>query len=311
MNPAKGPLKAIVLAVGLFMAPAAPWLSPSPMAAPWPGGSVGTEISAEELFVRGAVAHATGDHAAAVSLLEPAIRKDPGNERAWFYLGSSYQAMGRYARAAAAYDQALKIKPDFSEAKAGLAETYEIQGNLEAAADLLQEMLERSPEDGRLYHRLGGLLRRQGRLQEAARMLLRAAKLAATPQEALYDLAGVYRELGQPVEEMVCYQRILARDPDDALAHFNLGLLHARQGRHREAAAAFRRAAMLRRGFPPVHYFLGLSYLELGDPASAREQWRILKRFDPLQARRLEEQIQARPPSPPVTKEAGARGPAR
>ena len=65
------------------------------------------------------------------------------------------------------------------------------------------------------------------------------------------------------------------------------GVLEFKQGRLREAVAAYGRAAHLKPYDPDVHYNLGSLLHLLGDPASARREYRTLSALSPELARRL------------------------
>ena len=58
-------------------------------------------------------------------------------------------------------------------------------------------------------------------------------------------LAGIYAELKMPERATACYERVLAMNPQNVLARFQLGLLQLSGGRRQEAVENLRKAAEL------------------------------------------------------------------
>ena len=117
------------------------------------------------------------------------------------------------------------------------------------------------------------------------------------------------------------FQAVLREDPENAVAHFNLGytldkraqydkavrefqeatrlnpkidrawyglgLAHAKLGQHQEAAAALHEAATLQQMNPHAWYALGMAHHALHDPDKVKEVALHLVRFDPKMTRRL------------------------
>ena len=70
------------------------------------------------------------------------------------------------------------------------------------------------------------------------------------------------------------HEQLLARDPGDAVVHFNLALLYKRAGRHNDAVASYQRAIEL--GIDDaqeVYSNLGVLYSELRQPGRAQEMY--------------------------------------
>ncbi len=248
-------------------------------------------MSYEELYVRGAVAWATANYPETIRHLEPAARLHSGDEKLWYYLGSSYQQTARPADSIRAYQRAIEIRPDFLEAHLGLHRVYLDLGRREEALAALGDVIRIRPQDAAAHSALGKLYGELGRHRESADAFSRARALAPGLVEAYYGLAGAYRALELPQEERLVYRDLVAMHPADAMAQLNLGIVSARLGLHGEAVKAFRKAAELRRGFPLTHYLLGLSLSLAGDREAALRQHEILKKLDPQRAALLLEQI--------------------
>ena len=78
------------------------------------------------------------------------------------------------------------------------------------------------------------------------------------------------------------FSRALAVNEASYAAHFNLGLwLATKEGKRREAAGHFRRAADLNPRHAPSRYSLGLCLAQLGDPVQAAQAYREALAVDP------------------------------
>ena len=75
--------------------------------------------------------------------------------------------------------------------------------------------------------------------------------------------------------------------PDDALAHFFLGLAYCDSGKYEEAIESYKQAIRIKSDFALAHFNLGLAYLCLNDRGSAMEQYKILKNLDTELANKL------------------------
>lgn len=151
-----------------------------------------------------------------LALFEHAIRLDPGNWAARYYLGSALLAQRRFEEAAATYAAGLDINPNFRRARNNLAAALVELGRFEDAVVQYRLAIRAEPADPLPHANLGAALARLGRTEEAA---------------------GAFR-------------RAVLLDPGNAQARNNLGSLLARSGMLEEARAQFIEALRLRPGYP-------------------------------------------------------------
>jgi tetratricopeptide (TPR) repeat protein len=114
---------------------------------------------------------------------------------------------------------------------------------------------------GRKYkHCCGGLA---GGVAEA----VAAVPERALPQEAASPLeaADALRARGRVRESLPLYQRALALEPGDAVAHNNFGNAHLELGQGADAAAAYRRALSLSPDNADIHCNLANALRQLGE----------------------------------------------
>jgi tetratricopeptide (TPR) repeat protein len=88
--------------------------------------------NAEAAARLGRLAWEDGDHAAAVSLLERAVKSE-APASVWFDLGLARQDLRDHHGAASAYLRALEIKPDYAEAALNLGTALQESGDLDGA----------------------------------------------------------------------------------------------------------------------------------------------------------------------------------
>jgi tetratricopeptide (TPR) repeat protein len=217
------------------------------------------------------------DYAAAESLLQPAVRLDPQDYRAWFDLGVLYNETGRKAEAIAAYRKSVAADPRIFEATFNLglmlaqAHDPEAEKWLRTATQLtptgkpaegrarawlsLGRVLEASdpagalaayaesaklqPGDPEPHLSAGALLERQGRNQEAAREYSRAAQLDPKSVDAALGLANLAQKSGPLAEAEEAWRKYLELEPQNAAACFQLARVLAAEHKNPEAMDAY------------------------------------------------------------------------
>jgi len=103
--------------------------------------------------------------------------------------------------------------------------------------------------------------------------------LALTAQAASY--AGAIEDAKEEVR----------KNPDDAEAHFNLGLAYGELGKHEEEIESYKQAIRISPDFAVAHFNLGCMYIILNDRGSAIGQYKILKKLDTEKANDLFDMI--------------------
>lgn len=95
--------------------------------------------------------------------------------------------------------------------------------------------------------------------------------LGAEPDHEIANgmLAGIYAELKMPERATACFERVLAINPRNVLARFQLGLLQLTSGRPQEALETLRPNLSDKTDFL-AHFYSGLALLELKKTEEAR-----------------------------------------
>jgi tetratricopeptide (TPR) repeat protein len=118
---------------------------------------------------------------------------------------------------------------------------------------------------------------RQGARLPRGRLVIGGAGIAVAALLA----ALTSRQLEYWRDTRSLFTRSLTETGENALAHYNLGVLDAAEGRAAAAVDHYRAAIRLSPGFVPPHVNLGLLLEERGGFAEAEEQYREALRLDP------------------------------
>jgi choline-sulfatase len=245
---------------------------------------------------------AAGDHQGAVELFRRALAEDPRMVDIWGLLAYSYRKLGKKQEAVAAYEKALQLsgspqlaagaavmlleagRLDEAEKHAELAlkadpqRAYEIlvraalaRGDVLRARDLTRQAIAAGVDREVLRREVGLALAESGRTQEAIDLL---APLAATGEPATLDaLAIAFSDAGRQQEALALLERAVAKAPDNAQIHQQLGIVTLRLERPEEARSHLRRALALNAKLPNSWNTLGVALYRLEGPAAALDAW--------------------------------------
>ena len=203
------------------------------------------------------VALMKGDGADAVSLLQPLAAEMPRFSAAMRLLAEALRATGREVDAARAVSVAGRLPPfapysdPVMDALAResrnatlllrVASEADLALNLEWSEHLTRRALEFEPDNPEAIAKMARLHRAAGRNEQALALFERYHRLVPGDFQVLAQIATTLSALGR-FEEAEGYFEQALRGVDDAVTHFNIGLLLARTGRLDQAAAAYQRA---------------------------------------------------------------------
>jgi tetratricopeptide (TPR) repeat protein len=161
-----------------------------------------------------------GDLKGAQAAFEKITEADPGNPDGWVNIGRAAVQEGDMQRARTVLEQALSLSPDLARAHFFYAKVLRNDGNYDGAADHLRKVLAQYPRDRVALNDLGRILFLQRKYAEAIRTL--QAVLAVDPEDlqAHYNLMLCYNGLGdekQAREHQVRYLRFKADESAQAI----------------------------------------------------------------------------------------------
>ena len=225
-----------------------------------------------------------------IGYFEEAINRDPTFAPAYLGLATAYSELGTVFVGGAAPSQsrpkvisaarkALELEPDLVEAHLLLANTLQKQWHWVEAEAEYRRALELSPNDAAAHAGYADWLMCQGRTDEAVTWALRGRAL--DPLAVSGDYIGwvlfFARRYGEAAHEL---RSMLAVQPDDASALWNLGFVLIADGRSHEAIPILEKTATLMDRSPGPLELLAMAYAKDGN----REQ--ALRLIDELKQRR-------------------------
>ena len=162
----------------------------------------------------------------------------PGDARLrgrWNDYGIGLLLQGDLRGAEAAFRRVMAIDPDYPDGPVNAARARLQEGDVDAAIPLLEQALALEPGLARAHFFLGTALRALGRYDEALRHL-EAAREQYPRDRVVLGQIGRLQFLDRQYDAAVAtYEAVLAIDPEDVSAHYNLMLAHQGAGNREEA----------------------------------------------------------------------------
>ncbi len=229
-----------------------------------------------------------------IAILESAMRANPGDAKAPYYLGNLLYDRRRHAEAIQSWEQSAALDPSFSIVWRNLGIGYfNILGRPARARAAYNRAIKVNPEDARLLYERDQLWKRLGEKPvKRLRELKQRLNLVLRRDDLSVELAALYNQIGQnakalalvsarhfqpweggeggPLGQWVRSHLALGRaaledgEPDTAGKHFGAALT---------APKSLGEAKHLLANQSDIHYWLGCALAANGDTAQAREQW--------------------------------------
>jgi tetratricopeptide (TPR) repeat protein len=182
----------------------------------------------------------------AVRVYHEAIEADPGNARAYFYLGKAYATQGRVSESQEMMDKAMRLNRSYRPfAFLTIGVALEKKGDYRNAASYYEKALEADRTLGLAAFNLGFCMLNLGNMPEAERAFTQAEILCKDDMEALIGIAGAFVKLGQYDRGANLALAVIQRDQQNVEAWYTAGLAREAQGRYAEALGYFENALRL------------------------------------------------------------------
>lgn len=186
-------------------------------------------------------------------VLEGALRHDPGDARAHYYLGNFLYDKRRREEAIYHWEEAAKAEPTFSIPWRNLGIAYyNVRGDLNRALESYERAFEVNPRDARLLYELDQLRKRTGGgPEQRLRDLEKHAPLVDQRDDLTVELVTLYNETGQHEKALsvLCNRRFHPWEGGEGLvsgqyvaAHLFLGRDALDRGEGEKALTHFRAA---------------------------------------------------------------------
>jgi len=136
----------------------------------------------------------------------------------------------------------------------------------------LQEYLNHTADTPMGALRLSSYWQSNGNRELALQLARRAPGFDQYNPDAFRLAAIQLNSLGDNPGARAMFDRGLALDPQNAVLHFNMGLLHAEMGQSGQALQSFRNAVRFNPQMEDAWYNLVVFYWQLGDLEKARQE---------------------------------------
>lgn len=233
----------------------------------------------------GQLYHANGFYAEASTCYHALLRADPGNARWPHSFASILAGYGKIDDAAVLFRQAVELAPAYMPARLRLGDVLLKDNRLDEAEQVYREALRLEPRQPYAHLGLGRIFVARGQWAEARDPLEQAASLSG--DKLAYDLLPtVYERLGDEARARTLRGRAKAAGsyadtPDPWLDEMMLACYDtyrlavaagaAKHGGNRKVALQLlERARQISPDSAPVHFQLGITYLETKEYSKAR-----------------------------------------
>ena len=213
-----------------------------------------------------------------------AIELDPKSVNSLVSFGGFYQLRGRFPEAEQQFKNAIDADPKSVDPRASLARLYIVQGKRSEAEDLLKQSKKDFSDNSVGYRLLGDFYYAIGDLDKAI------AEYASLNQDHPKDMLVKknYIQLlilkGRVGDARKLTDEILKQNGKDTEALVYRGQIQIRDGHANEAIDTLQAALKNEPDNATAHYHLGIAFDQIGNIAQAESQWRDAVRLLPTLA---------------------------
>jgi Tfp pilus assembly protein PilF len=166
---------------------------------------------------------------------DPPVETSRARER-WNDYGIGLLLQGDLKGAEAAFLKVTAIEPRYADGWVNVARARIQEGNMEGAEEMLRKALEIDPGLAKTHFFLGTALKSLGRYDQALESLTAAAARYPRDRVVLNQLGRVLFLQRKYREAIALFDRVLAIDPEDLQAHYNLMLCYRGLGQQERAS---------------------------------------------------------------------------
>lgn len=215
----------------------------------------------------------------------PLEQTRPASEKAEYHYMMGVSALNEQNPSGALKEllQAEKYNPRDPQTQAALGQAYYDKQAYDLAEKHFKNAIVLSKKDPKYYHNLAALYLSMERYDDAISAFQTAAEnlLFDRPEMAWtgVGLANFHKQDYAAAQR--AYQKAISTNPRYYMAPFRLGELYYNQDRPVEALEMFTRTVQLAPGFADGHYWQGLVFMKMQDPAQAKKSFLEVIRLAP------------------------------
>ena len=202
--------------------------------------------------------------------LKQASEQDPQNLTLLLTLAHACLWSKQYACVQDSFHRLMALNAESAEADMLMGETLDEMKDHEGAVRQFRAAVKANPAEPNAHFGLGYLLWTKGQYAEAATEF--SAELANNPQHtlAMLYLGDAKLQMNLPDEALPLLEKVVKADQSSGMAHRDLGIVFADQGKREQALAEFRAAIRINPRDVNAHYRLARLYRSMGKTAEAK-----------------------------------------
>jgi tetratricopeptide (TPR) repeat protein len=250
-------------------------------AAPAATGGSGDKSSAE--VERAIASIKAGDYRSAKAALEQALRKNPKDGTASYYMGVALENLGDKAGAEQKYKDAMENAPDLAEAAVNLGALYLDQSKWDDAIAVTQKGLLKRTEDPALHANMAVALRGKGDKEGAAAEYERAVKVVGDNPDLRFAYGSLLLEMGNKAKAATELKAALGAAGSNRALLASIGRLLGPAGAYADCVSALDRA-IAAGDDPELRVRRGVCRHSLKDEAGAKADYEAAIKLNPKYA---------------------------
>lgn len=166
------------------------------------------------------------NYTASLDEYQKAIELKPGFAKAHYNQGRAYYFLNDLDRAKAKFLDTLRVQPNYAEAHYNLGLVYKDEGDLQVAVESFRKATQYDRRHSNAYAQIGEIAIARQDYNQAEQALGKAVALNPMHESATFNLALTYTFLKNPDYAVNAYKGVLHMNPNNYLAHGNLGTLY-------------------------------------------------------------------------------------
>lgn len=233
---------------------------------------------AQRLRILLGMAHyGVGEYAAAVPILQEAMRRDPQNLPYRLVLAQSCLRAKQYQCVLDTYHEILLLNAESAEADMLAGEAMDEMRDHAGAVAQFEAAVKADPRQPGAHFGLGYLLWTASQYNEAAQQFQDELVNNPDSAQALVYLADTDIRLNHFEEARPLVEKAVRLDPRFAMTHLEMGILASQSGQKQQALREFQEAVMLDPGDVQAHWRLARLYQAMGRKQDANTQFSEIK----------------------------------
>ncbi len=196
----------------------------------------------------------------AIATLQRAQKQFPDSVQPTWALGMAYARNGRCDAAIGPLEEAMYRRPQVAGITEQLARCYFALSRFEESAELFARLVDLQPSSAPYRLRYAEALMASRKFEEAVYEYEAARKLDPSLADAYLGQAAALQEMGRTRNALQVSRELVSRLADNAMAWYNVGLLHIALDEPDSATRALKKAVALKPNYAEAYFNLGVAY---------------------------------------------------